>query len=192
LLITGVQEWNASLAKTITATDTIYWGADASSTNELQVLSISNDTIYLSNGGFAKLPPENDPVYAADSAFLMNGVEDWNASVAKGISSGDTAYWNNKSDTMIAGANIQISGDTIINTMKTYQVGDFAHGGVVFYVDETGQHGLVCAKMDQNGGNTIQWYNGSYTWIGAHGDGVYAGEMNTMLIVLLLCSYLPT
>lgn len=31
--------------------------ADADPTNELQTLSISNDTIYLSNGGFAVLPP---------------------------------------------------------------------------------------------------------------------------------------
>jgi glyoxylate utilization-related uncharacterized protein len=30
---------------------------DGSITNELQTLSISNDTIYLSNGGFVKLPP---------------------------------------------------------------------------------------------------------------------------------------
>ncbi|EFK96717.1 Legionella vir region protein, partial [sediment metagenome] len=30
--------------------------ADGSVTNELQALSISNDTIYLSNGGFVKLP----------------------------------------------------------------------------------------------------------------------------------------
>ena len=39
--------------------------ADADPTNELQVLSISNDTVYLSNGGFAKLPGETDPVYSA-------------------------------------------------------------------------------------------------------------------------------
>ena len=30
----------------------------------------------------------------------------------------------------------------------TYSVGDFARGGIVFWVDETGQHGLVCAKTD--------------------------------------------
>ncbi len=36
----------------------------------------------------------------------------------------------------------------------TYQVGDYAQGGVVCYVDETGQHGLVCSLiyLDANGG----------------------------------------
>ncbi len=65
----------------------------------------------------------------------------------------------------------------------TYSVGDFAQGGIVFWVDETGQHGLVAAKVDQDGGSGIQWYNGSFTGTEAHGDGVYAGEMNTMLII---------
>ncbi len=32
---------------------------DTSATNELQVLSISNDTIYLTNGGYVKLPQDN-------------------------------------------------------------------------------------------------------------------------------------
>lgn len=65
----------------------------------------------------------------------------------------------------------------------TYSVGDFAQGGIVFWVDETGQHGLVAAKVDQDGGSGMQWYNGSYTDTEAHGDGVYAGEMNTLLII---------
>lgn len=70
-----------------------------------------------------------------------------------------------------------------IPSVTKYSVGDYAQGGVVFWVDETGQHGLVAAKVDQDGGSGIQWYNGSYTDTEAHGDGVYAGEMNTMLII---------
>ena len=70
-----------------------------------------------------------------------------------------------------------------MSSFITYSVSDFAQGGIVFWVDETGQHGLVCAKEDQYGGSGIQWYNGSYTHTEAQGDGVYAGEMNTMLII---------
>jgi len=62
-------------------------------------------------------------------------------------------------------------------------VGDFAQGGIVFWVDETGLHGLVAAKVDQDGGSGIQWDNGSYIYTEAQGDGFYAGEMNTMLII---------
>ena len=39
---------------------TSFTEVDASTTNELQVLTISNDTIYLTDGGFAKLPANFD------------------------------------------------------------------------------------------------------------------------------------
>jgi hypothetical protein len=48
--------FNASVAKNITAKDTIKWNSYSNPTNEFQTLSISNDTIYLSNGGFVRLP----------------------------------------------------------------------------------------------------------------------------------------
>ena len=71
---------------------------------------------------------------------------------------------------------------TTINNQK-YKVGDFAQGGVVFWVDETMEHGLVCAIKDQDMGSGIQWYNGSYLNTEAFGDSVYAGKGNTMLMV---------
>lgn len=43
------------------------------------------------------------------------------------------------------------------------------------------QHGLIAATADQNTG--IQWYNGTYRYTGTAGDGLYAGAMNTAMIV---------
>jgi len=63
----------------------------------------------------------------------------------------------------------------------TYSVGDFAQGGIVFWVDETGQHGLVCAKEDQS--TVASWYAGTYGNTQAKGDGPYAGEANTSIII---------
>jgi hypothetical protein len=63
----------------------------------------------------------------------------------------------------------------------TYSVGDFAQGGVVFWVDETGQHGLVCAKVDQSAG--VRWYAGTYGVTRATGDGPFSGELNTSIII---------
>jgi len=63
----------------------------------------------------------------------------------------------------------------------TYSVGDFALGGIVFWVDETGQHGLVCAKEDQSTG--VRWYAGTYGVTRATGDGPFSGELNTSIII---------
>lgn len=64
-----------------------------------------------------------------------------------------------------------------------YSIGDFTQGGIVFWVDETGEHGLVCAKEDQNGGSTIRWYAGTNGNTQAKGDGPFSGEMNTAIII---------
>src|SRR5690554_5634345 len=126
---------------------------------------------------------ETDPIFGASVASGITGADttNWNnkldsytetdpifgASVASGITGADTTNWNNKQDQLVAGTNITIVGNTINATSgsTTFSVGDFAQGGIVFWVDETGQHGLVCAKEDQSTG--IQWYNGSYTTVNA-------------------------
>lgn len=75
-----------------------------------------------------------------------------------------------------------------------YQIGDRAQGGIVFWVDETGEHGLVAAPEDQS--EAIRWDHG----VGRHtipnpprevndlitmarGNGIGAGQMNTSVIV---------
>ncbi len=65
----------------------------------------------------------------------------------------------------------------------TYTVGDFAQGGIVFWVDETGEHGLVCAKSNQDEGGGIRWYAGTLGVTRATGDGPFSGELNTSIII---------
>ena len=103
---------------------------------------------------------ENDPVF--------------DASVAAGITAADTANWNNHTDST------DIAGMGFVAGMVTYEVGDFAQGGVVFYVDETGQHGLVVAKNDLPG---IVWFAGTYGKTRADGNGIYAGAANNVIII---------
>ena len=61
-------------------------------------------------------------------------------------------------------------------------------GGIVFFVDSTGTHGLVAALADAGEGTTYTWDGGNgdsfYDFVtGATGDGIGAGQMNTSLIV---------
>ncbi len=65
--------------------------------------------------------------------------------------------------------------------IQTYQIGDFAHGGIVFWVDATGQHGLVCAKTDQSPGE--RWYAGTNGITRAYGNGPLSGQANTSIII---------
>ncbi len=64
---------------------------------------------------------------------------------------------------------------------NTHYIGESYGGGIVFYVYDNGQHGLIAATADQSTG--IQWNNGVEKYTGTTGDGVNAGVMNTAMII---------
>jgi hypothetical protein len=64
-------------------------------------------------------------------------------------------------------------GDTI------YSIGDEAHGGIVFWVDKSGRHGLVVSKEDQ--ASEVTFYKGKTNAL--KGDSIYAGKFNTKQII---------
>ncbi len=83
------------------------------------------------------------------------------------------AYATNSSGT---GYGNQISFTTIHN------IGEAFGGGVIFYLDGTGLHGLIAATTDQASDNNIEWgCNGTST--GANGTAIGTGMQNTNLII---------
>jgi TonB-dependent SusC/RagA subfamily outer membrane receptor len=61
-----------------------------------------------------------------------------------------------------------------------YVIGEYLNGGYIFYVDDTGEHGLVCALSDQS--KNALWGNSAPE--GAGGRTVGTGYQNTKDIVL--------
>jgi len=124
---------------------------------------------------------ETDPVFSA--------------SLANGITTLDTANWNNHTidtDTQIdstgiaslgfvAGPHVDSTAIADMGFRAKYVIGDFTQGGIVFWLDETSQHGLVCAKTDQSSG--MRWFAGTNGSTRANGDGPYSGEANTYIII---------
>lgn len=74
-------------------------------------------------------------------------------------------------------------------TAPTYSVGQQAQGGIVIWVDDSGQHGLVAAPVDvQDSGSQvsgISWAadTPNQTLVMAMGEGVYDGKENTKNII---------
>jgi hypothetical protein len=61
-------------------------------------------------------------------------------------------------------------------------IGDTYQGGIIFYLDATGCHGLIAAPSDQSTG--AQWFGGSYTDTKAYGSGLFEGKYNSLMIML--------
>ncbi|MEI6638777.1 MAG: DUF1566 domain-containing protein [Chlorobium sp.] len=55
---------------------------------------------------------------------------------------------------------------TALSSAATPKIGDSYGGGVVVYIDSTGQHGLIAAKTDMPG-HSYQKEEGFFNWYGA-------------------------
>ncbi|MDC0380585.1 DUF1566 domain-containing protein [Flavobacteriaceae bacterium] len=86
-------------------------------------------------------------------------------------------------------SNIQTQIDALNSGgVTTYSVGDMAQGGKVFWVDSSGQHGLVVALEDAGGSLAMDWNAGTASSglnleTLAQSSGIYAGRMNTSIII---------
>jgi hypothetical protein len=85
---------------------------------------------------------------------------------------------------------IQQAVTTLITDMNelripSHKIGERYQGGLVFFVDDTGLHGLIAAMRDANAGAGIQWQNGESgeKTTNARASGVGAGANNTKLII---------
>jgi hypothetical protein len=85
-----------------------------------------------------------------------------------------------------AGTNITIDTGTNPSTINatggtTVAVGDLYQGGIVYYVDATGQHGLAVSLVEQS---QSEMGGGVSTYFGS-GNGVGAGVINTTMMLMV-------
>lgn len=126
---------------------------------------------------YTGMPPTYQNVYVETHTPTTNqnglvSIEVGDGAVVSGVFANidwsDGEYYIKTEIDPTGGTNYSISGISQLLSVpyalyaknaKTYKVGDFAHGGIVFWVDETEQHGLVCAKEDQNttGSKMVCW-----------------------------------
>jgi len=82
-----------------------------------------------------------------------------------------------------AGNVVRLADGTL--ALRQYKIGDLAQGGIVFWVDETGEHGLVSSMTDleSTAGDSSHQWSAVFENTASTGDGIGAGAMNTLLIV---------
>ena len=126
--------------------------ADADSTNELQTLSISNDTIFLSNGGFAVIP---------DSSLL--GVKKGGSGIGAGGSADLKDFDNNFQEVSRIGSGFKITSIEADLNNNLFVFGSFKSSMVIGGQTITGQnadgYNVFIAKFDSS--LNMQWVKNS-------------------------------
>lgn len=84
------------------------------------------------------------------------------------------------SDTSFGFAQLGVDSSGLLRT-NNWQIGDTLFGGIVFYLDPSSQHGLICDTSDLSDG--IPWMVGPFRLIRASGHGLGDGFNNTVFIV---------
>ncbi len=166
----------SSVAKGITRADTVRWNRKLDSYTETDpVFGVSvagaiteQDTSYWNH----KLDAEVD-------GSVTNEIQTISRHGLTVTLSKNGGSFTDSVNVYTAGKDIDITNNTI--SVRAYKVGDIAFGGIVFWVDGSGRHGLVCSKEDLSPG--MRWYAGTYGKTRALGDGPYAGFMNTSVII---------
>ena len=196
-----------SIAAGISSADTAYWNNKLSSFTESDPIFSSsqaaninaNDITNLSNLSGVNSGDQDLSLLASKQALsdsisaLRNQIPNvsgyitvesdpqFTTSVASGITNLDTAKWNSKQDSLIAGNGISIIGNTISaspGSGLTHFVGELFGGGIVVAVwKENGiEHGLIASLTDLG---ISTWSNSSSSLIGASAQSRIDGQSNT-------------
>jgi hypothetical protein len=74
-----------------------------------------------------------------------------------------------------------IQSSSVNNTVTTalHYIGEQFGGGIIFWLDSTGRHGLICDSVDF----ILPWSNGSKIKTGATGTSIGTGMSNTKRII---------
>ena len=77
-------------------------------------------------------------------------------------------------------AEVKEGGETSFSLeLQTFKIGQKYGGGIIFYIDETGKHGLIAAPNDQS--VSAKW--GCYGTTGGTSTAIGTGQANTLAIV---------
>ena len=142
----------------------------------------SNNTI-ASYQGYQKAYPNGR--YYSEANKQITAIRDEDNTWEKAKSSNTIASYQSYQRTYPKGRyyeeatkKIAIKGVTKLTIGKEYQ------GGIIFYIDASGQHGLIAAPYDQSTG--IVWANITTTETGATSKEIGSGRRNTDIIVAKL------
>ncbi|PQJ79566.1 Lcl domain-containing protein [Polaribacter porphyrae] len=169
-----------SILSTSVSGTVIYSETHTPTTNINGLVSLEIGTGSVVMGNFSTIDWGANTYYVKTEIDLDGGTN-YTISGTSQLLSVPYALHAKKAENVFSGNYDDLTNKPKSNAIKTYKVGDFAHGGVVFWVDETEQHGLVCSKINQS--NATKWFAGTFGNTHAKGNGLFSGKANNSIII---------
>lgn len=183
---------HAKTAESANETDPLYTAWDKSSGITITESQIS-DLDHFTNAD------ETDPTFAASvaSGITQDNLNSWNAKLSEEVDGSVTnelqtlsrnglvitlsnggGSFHDSIGVYTAGTGIKITNNVVSTKLA---IGDSYGGGKIFWLDASGNHGLIADTGDINTG--IKWHNTVDTLCGASYEAIYVGDLNTNIIV---------
>lgn len=180
LLVNKAVGMQISILKSTSSGTIVYAETHSLNTNTNGLISLEIGTGSVVVGDFSTIDWSSD-VYFIKSETDPTGGTNYTISGVSQLSSVPYALHSKTASNVFSGDYNDLTNKPKLDPTDTvYQVGDFAQGGIIFWVDETGRHGLVCAKENQA---SMAWFAGSFGNTFAKGEGIYAGKANNTIII---------
>ncbi len=113
----------------------------------------------------------------ATTDFTGKASVDWTLGNSLGTQTLAVTAFKADGTTALTGSPISVTATATVST-GLLVIGDFHEGGVIFYLDSSGEHGLVCAVSDQSEG--AEWGCPLIAVSGAEGTAIGTGAQNTI------------
>ena len=113
----------------------------------------------------------------ATTDFTGKASVDWTLGNSLGTQTLAVTAFKADGTTALTGSPISVTATATVST-GLLAIGDFHEGGVIFYLDSSGEHGLVCAVSDQSEG--AEWGCPLIAVSGAEGTAIGTGAQNTI------------
>lgn len=166
-------EFESSVASGITAVDTDNWD---------NKLDLESDPVF-SISASASITEDNKTAWNNKLEMEIDGsITNEIQTISKSGSivtlSKEGGSFADSVNTYVAGSGIAIQ-DFTISLKKRHMVGEIYLGGIIFFVDHTGLHGLIASLDDLDGGDGVQWSDKLNCEVGPEAQSATDGISNT-------------
>jgi hypothetical protein len=170
----------------ITETDPVFGASIANGITALDTASWNNHTIdtdtQLDSTGIAALGYVAGGITTEVDSSVTNEIQTISRTGTTVTLSNGGGTFEDSVGVYTPGTGIDITNNVISTSdICGLSIGDTYQGGIIFYIDASGCHGLISAATDASSG--VRWHAGTNGVTRAKGDGLYAGEANTAIII---------